>query len=273
LQLVYQLLSSSGYVSVSESVNLVRTVIKASFDELGESVADALLENVSHIYRLPIDMILLDFPLLEKSIRQVFGYSADLIIASIRNNLMEVVPDLSPSLSVGDMISQILESETTKFLKNLPSSEHIVLLHRAAKTKEKMISAFLDAQAARGVIFSGDDKYGPDIHSVSYKDILKKEDKAKSMSDLARWIAGVRAQNKITRIVGQADAWFLNNGFSDELISLEKGLGPRLEDDLSVFCTYDLRKITSIHLYDIITSHDYVLLDNPLVVYGRRGHN
>lgn len=249
----------------------MRKVVKASFDELGESVADALLENISHIHKLPIDMILLDFPLLEKSIKQVFGYSSDLIIASIRNNLIEAVPSLSLSLSTRYMINHILESETTKFLKNLPSSEHIVLLHREAETKEKMISAFLDAQAARGVIFSGNSKYGPDIHSILYKDIFKIEDKAKSMNDLGSWMGVVRAENKITRIVGQDDAWLLNNGFSDELISLEKGLGPKLEDGLSVLCTYDLQKISSVHLHDIIRSHDYVLLDNPMIVYGRCG--
>lgn len=256
---------------MSESANLVRRAVRSSFDEFGESVADALVENLVDIHKMPVEAILIDYPLLEKSVRRVFGFGAELIINSVRKNLVKAVPGLPPSLPTADMVSQILEGETSKFLRHLPSAEHIVLLHRSPEAKEKMISAFLDAPAARGVIFSGDRKYAPDIHSVSYENILKKEDKAKSMNDLGSWIGGVRANGKVARIVGQDDAWFLNNGFSEELISLEKGLGPKLDEGMSVFCTYDLQRTSSVHLHDIITSHDYILLDSPMIVYGRRG--
>lgn len=271
MHLIHQLLSSSGFVSISESATLVRKAVRTAFDEFGESVADAFVQNLADIHKMPVEVILVDYPVLEKSVKRVFGYGAELITDSIRKNLIKTMPGLPPSLSTGDMVSQILESETTKFLRHLPNAEHIVLLHREAEAKEKMISAFLDAAAARGVIFSGDRQYGSDIHSVSYEDILKKEDKQNSMKNLADWIGGVRAKGKVARIIGQDDAWFINNGFAEELMALEKGLGPKLEDGMSVFCTYDLQNTSSVHLHDIITSHDYVLLDNPMVVYGRRG--
>jgi hypothetical protein len=69
--------------------------------------------------------------------------------------------------------------------------------------------------------------------------------------------------------VGEDEAWFLDNGFADELISLEKQLGPRLRDRMSVLCTYDLHRTPPQYLQDIIASHDYVITDEPVLVFKK----
>ncbi|MER3448156.1 MAG: hypothetical protein C4291_15635 [Candidatus Dadabacteria bacterium] len=65
------------------------------------------------------------------------------------------------------------------------------------------------------------------------------------------------------------DAWFFNNGFADELISLEKQLGLEPRDRMSILCIHDLHRTPRQYLPDIITSHDYVITDEPVLVFRK----
>lgn len=130
---------------------IVADCIKAAFEEMGESTGVALTYHLARIHKLPEDVILMRYDLIEKSTRTVFGYGADYLLDSIRKKLLAALPGADPNISTTEIIRQAQTKETESFIRNIGMHEHLIFLHTGDNNKDRILAPFLDHSAA-GVI-------------------------------------------------------------------------------------------------------------------------
>lgn len=85
-----------------------------------------------------------------------------------------------------------------------------------------------------------------------------------------------------TRVAGEDCSWFFRNGLTNEFLTAEKSIGTQIKDNISIMCSYDLSNVAATVDYDndkqnknknndllktIISSHKYVVLDEPFSIY------
>jgi hypothetical protein len=81
-----------------------------------------------------------------------------------------------------------------------------------------------------------------------------------------------------TRVAGEDCSWFFRNGLTNEFLTAEKSIGTQIQDNISIMCSYDLSNVAATVDYDndkqnndllktIISSHKYVVLDEPFSIY------
>lgn len=277
MPVLYSFLFSHGYSPIHKSSSIIKASIRRSFGVFGETVPEVFFGYLSKIYGMPEDMLLLDYDLVERALKDLFRSGAEIALNLIRQNLVEAVPELDTRLTTRQMVCALLEKEAMEIVRNLASREHIILVHRSQDAKQRMISSFLDSQGAKGVIFSGDKQFGPGVEAIAYDRMAGVLEKTWSVEDFLKWSDSVKSKKvpggegaRASRIVGEDSTWLLNNGFADELLSLEKRLGPRLDDErMSVLCAYDSRQTPPQYLQEVIVFHDYVITDEPMLVFRK----
>jgi hypothetical protein len=50
-------------------------------------------------------------------------------------------------------------------------------------------------------------------------------------------------------------------------VEFHKSLGRRIQDNMSVMCAYDISKIDNEYLRTVMSSYNYIIFDQPLVIY------
>lgn len=239
----------------------------------GEEVAEILISNLEEIHKMPREAVLARYDIVEKSIRAVFGYGADLIAGQIRKNLLKAIPGSDPRLSVMEIINRAHEQEIMDFLRNVGEHEHVVFIHKSDQVSDEILNAFLPPsfEGSKGVIWSKRRPLDRSVVSVAYDELFRKE--PDSTKRLADWISGVRSKDRGygTRLAGADDGWFFRNGFEDEIVSIEQSLGPHVKDKMSILCTYRLADLSEERLKEIVQAHGYVILDDPVTIYKSGG--
>ena len=74
-------------------------------------------------------------------------------------------------------------------------------------------------------------------------------------SDFATWIAF------------EDGTWWLRNDFADDYVRFEESLGKHIQNNLSILCGYDISTFNELYIEAIIASHNYVIIDEPMLIY------
>ena len=53
----------------------------------------------------------------------------------------------------------------------------------------------------------------------------------------------------------------------DQYLEFQKSLGRHIQNNMSAMCAYDISKIDNEYLRTIISSHNYIIFDQPFVIY------
>lgn len=157
------------------------------------------------------------------------------IVPEYQNNSQDVVGTKSLQIKARATISEILEKiqilDTFENISQLPGGEHMLLLYETEENKDNILSSLLSHP--------------------------NKSNESSSMLSAS---------------------WLVDKGFVDEIISLESSL---LEDDsdatnimlpaktTSIVCAHNISKMTREELRQVIQSHKYVILDDPLVLFKK----
>jgi len=241
--------------------------------------------------------LLTNYDLFERSIYRILGKSgqsilnvikADMLRYAIMNGSEITVTDiLDPRLTVSYVLKHIHEREVFDFVRNMPPHEHIAFLYTHEIAKSNILSEFFHRQEQDdhqdplplGLISIKTPKLDAHLLNISYDELLNKTRKHKAKESLAAWITHVHSSNKsqhlATRIAEEDATLWLKNGFSaDEDLNLEQMFSTMTCDhNLSMLCAFDISKIAESDinsmLKSIISAHDYVILEEPFVVYGR----
>ena len=228
----------------------------------------------------------------------------DLLVHAILNHSTLTEKEiLNPSLRVHDILRDIGAVKVLEFIRNMRPPQHVLFLYEDENFKDKALSAFFNGlyvssttnskirrrarkpsgYAVHGLISAKE----PAINkcnffldsSVSFDELFSQLEKVEVVKKLHSWIQSVRFLNDekqggsaLIRIASDDSTWFLNNGLRDEIILAEKG-DPKYTEDprLMMLCTYNILNMRDAQtIKEIMTAHNHVILDSPLIVYRAR---
>jgi hypothetical protein len=297
---------SLRYMSILDDLRYLPTVyvsdralhdsIKHSLDSIGKSYSNALLRNMCLLYGLSENELLTNYDLFERSFHRLLGKAGHPIIGSIKAAMLRyaimngseftVTEIQDPKLTVGHVLKHIQDTETLDFVRNVPSCEHIALLYTNETAKNKVLSEFFHPQTGDheapplGLIsIKSPKKLSADLFNISYNELFNETSKKRAKERLAAWIGHVHSFNKSqrfpTRIAEEDATLWLKEGFSPhEDLQLEQMFNTHTcDNNMSIICAFDISKIAESDINSmmksIISAHDYVILDEPFVVYRK----
>ena len=151
------------------------------------------------------------------------------------------------------MIQQVL-----KFITNIPPHEHILFLYANASSKDHLLSAFF--YPGKTVLDQTDllSVKPSDTHlakkSKFYDELFEELSLAASKAELEErlhdWkskpplFVNSRKKNIPARIAQRDATFWLEKGYSSELIILEQSIGKYITEDLTVLCGYNISKLS-----------------------------
>ena len=281
--------------SISLSDRILHDSIMNSLESIGKSYSKVLLHNMCSFYGLSENELLTNYDLFERSLYRILGKAAQPLIDCVKVEMLRyaimkgseitATDILNPMLTVSYVQKDIHDREVFDFVRNVPSCEHIAFLYTNEIAKNKILSEFFHPQTAEdherpplGIISIKTPKL-TGLFNISYDDVLNETPNNKAEQRLAAWIGHVHSFNKSqrfpTRIAEEDATLWLKNGFSPhEDLHLEQMFSTQTcDNNMSILCAFNISKIAESDinsmLKSIISAHDYVILDEPFVVYSR----
>ena len=166
----------------------------------------------------------------------------------------------------------------------MASHNHIALLYAHQDSLIKILSEYFSSKDAPKALLSENPDNFSHLNltsSISYKDLFGpitgplKED---AVFKLHNWISSIGTSSKrsniCTRIAEDDATWWIRNGCTRALSSIELSLCRELPQSTSILCAFDISKLTPKQLSTmraIIGSHDYVIIEEPSFTVYRFG--
>ena len=167
---------------------------------------------------------------------------------------------------VTDKIEEIIE-----FVRKVKGSEHLLFLWKDQESKDKFISEFFNKE------FSGNSKglvsvkpfQDELVENTVYEKFYNQHGKKFIPKAVDKVTMTVEANKtgSATRYAFEDDTWLMERGQTEEVLGVEEQLGPKVDENLSLFCFNNVAKLDESKLNRIIPAHGYVILDDPLSLY------
>ncbi len=167
---------------------------------------------------------------------------------------------------VTDKIEEIIE-----FVRKVKGSEHLLFLWKNQESKDKFVSEFFNKEYAGNskgyvsVIPFQDESVENTVYEKFY-DQHGKEFIPKAVEKVTMTV-GANKTDSATRFAFEDDTWLMERGQTEEVIGTEEKLGPKVDENLSLFCFNNVAKLDEAKLNRMIPAHGYVILDEPLSLY------
>ena len=291
---------------------------KRSIEDLvGKQLSKVLLNKISSVYKLSEKELLTNYDLLEKSLYKILGKTANGIIRKIRSEILRyavfvirglTIEDIqNPDISIPHILDRIRKEEILRFVREIPSHEHVAIFYKNENLKNEILSAYLDGTStigtndgysstvSKGVLSSrpqattnNDDNNtsnnsnyyfnvvsnnisNNNANAVLYGEFLCTNKQKSLKNSLHDWVQGLHSLNSdqtvTIRIANEDATWWLRNCSPDEYVEFQKSLGRHIQDNMSATCAYDISKIDNEYLRTVMSSHNYIIFDQPFVIY------
>jgi hypothetical protein len=291
-------LDKLGYYPInSNNDKILYRSIANSLEQLGKSYSKALVSNMCELYGLSENELFTNYDFFKKTLYNTVGKGeANAILISIKKELLAqailngsnltVREIINPKFTINDILKKVNDSEVLKFITNIPRHEHILFLYANASSKDHLLSAFF--YPGKTVLDQTDllSVKPSDTHlakkSKFYDELFEELSLAASKAELEEKLNDLkskpplfvksRKKNMPTRIAQRDATFWLEKGYSSELIILEQSIGKYITEDLIVLCGYNISRFAdediNTKLERIISFHGYVIIDEPLRVYA-----
>jgi hypothetical protein len=271
--------------------------IKYSLETTCKSFSKLLLHKMCSLYGLSENELLTNYDLFERSLYRILGKAGKPIIGHVKTEMLRyavmngseitATDILDPKLTASYVLRDIHDTETFVFVRNVPPCQHIAFLYTNEFTKNKILSEFFHPQVAENhegpslglISIKTPVKPSSRFFNTSYDELLNKPSKYRAKERLGAWIGNVHSFNKSqslpTRIAEEDATLWLKNGFSpDDGLQIEHMFSTHTcDNNMSILCAFDISKIAESDINSmmrsIISAHDYIILDEPAIVYTR----
>lgn len=154
-----------------------------------------------------------------------------------------------------------------QYVWKLGGSEHILFLWEKEENRDMIVQELFSSEhkGESNALFSVVPRNMPLVKSMTYGDFFhthKEEFLEKAVDKVSRAVSRNQG-DKSTRTAFEDDTWLMARGLEDKVLSTEKMLGRQVDPKLSLFCMDQRRNLKDATLVKLITSHGYVLLDEP----------
>lgn len=208
----------------------------------------------------------------------------DSMIAYPMNQMNQTVPrterqdELIAATLVQNNYEKVSEGKDciVQYLRKLKGSEHILFLWEIEANRDMIVQELFSAEHKGGstALFSVVSRNLPLVKNVTYADFYrthKDEFLEKAVDKVSRAVA-MNPGQKSTRSAFEDDTWLMARGLKDKVLSTEEMLGRQVDRKLSLFCMDQRKNLDDSTLVKLITTHGYVLVDEPsFALYRWRG--
>jgi hypothetical protein len=291
-------LDELGYIPVQfkEEEILYESIIK-SFESLGKSTSNALLDHMCSLCSLSEKELLTNYELFEQVLNNVFGRTAErlldiikreLLLTGVSSNKCNLTASeiLDPSLTIRTILNDIQVNEITEFLKS-STLGHIAFLYRSKAAEEKILSRLIiSSKKVSGSvpILSEPSSDTSNSFNILYNALLDHKISISNNVDfekLSNCPNRINSDDKFIatiKLIHVDGTWWLSNNLHKELILFEEILTERMIDNCVYLCCFDIAKFddkkTDRLMRTIIEFHPCVILDEPTYgVYKSPGNN
>jgi len=281
-----RILDELGYFQISSKAEQVlHDAAKKSIALLGETASKDLLAHISSISGFSEGELLMNYDLLEKSLYNLLGKGAEVILHDIRRELLVQVVLIDPYITISEIRNPRLGITD---IRNIPSHTHIAFLYTNDNSKNNILAAFFDtkinanASTALFLCKRPTNDYVSYVKNIMlYEELLQEPREYEVFAKrLADWIAKLNSSNQSqqnnddspTWIASEDVLWWFRNGFADYALGLEKLCGRYLQDNVTSLCGYNISNVANRHIdresiSTLISAHGYVILDEPFSLY------
>ncbi len=272
---MHQIISQYGFVPLLENPEKkLAEFLRTSLEKrLSKTLVDELISNYIQKTNKSADEILLNPELFSKAIEELFGEKVSkLILKLIQEDLFENGMSDSADNSIKKILDEIRKNSVLEFIQKIKGHEHIAFFWANNDLRRYLFSEFFkNAKSVKGFIsMEGLD----DATSyITYDELFSnKSDSIEKEKDLIISTHKKNTTSFPTLLGGDnCDRWF-EEGLGHDFLKLEKYVDKFLENEsISCICGYnELFLSNGEHIGEILSSHKYVILDNPLMIYKRR---
>ena len=193
-------------------------------------------------------------------------------------DVLNFSPLTSKAERINQMLSEIHEAEMLESrVRHMPKNDHGIFLWEEESFLDTVLSEFFDARAtgkAPKGLFSRKPSAFESVNNLVQKDVAGLDSPA-AVKKIRSWMAEVHASNETslpTRIAVEDYSLFLQNGLAKGLMELERNIGRRVKENMTILCGYNIAKlIDAKKLETLLDFHGYAILDQPFRVYRRGG--
>jgi len=193
-------------------------------------------------------------------------------------DVLNFSPLTSKAERINQMLSEIHEAEMLESrVRHMPKNDHGIFLWEEESFLDTVLSEFFDARAtgkAPKGLFSRKPSAFESVNNLVQKDVAGLDSPA-AVKKIRSWMAEVHASNETslpTRIAVEDYSLFLQNGLAKGLMELERNIGRRVKENMTILCGYNVAKLTDAKkLETVLDFHGYAILDQPFRVYRRGG--
>lgn len=154
-----------------------------------------------------------------------------------------------------------------KYVWKLKGSEHILFLWEREENRDAIVHELFSPRhgGESNVLFSVAPRNLPLVKSMTYEDFYgtHKEEFLERAVDKVSRAVGMNRGQKSTRTAFEDDTWLMAKGLEGKVLSTEQMLGRQVDPKLSLLCMDQRRNLGDTALVRLITTHGYVLLDEP----------
>ncbi len=203
----------------------------------------------------------------------IFGKKiTQLILKILHEDLYEKGLSSSPDNTMQTIINEIRKNDVFEFLQKTRGNEHIVYFWTSHDSRRSVFSEFLKHGKSMKGFISKDPKSSQDFPVITYDDLFSNPSNA--IESEKNFLTSVHEKNTTefpTHVAGDnCDRWF-KEGLGKEFLELENSVEKYSQKELlSCLCGYDTQCIPNRETIEsILSCHQYVILDDPLVIYKR----
>ena len=245
------------------------------------------------IHKLSEKELLTNYDLLNKSLYRIVPTATDLILRHIKFEMLPhavlMIPNLTvaeiqnPTLSIPAILNLIRNEEILKFVREIPSHEHVAIFYENENFRDNILSMFFNTgttcdNTPKGLLSSKPADSNSDYNlntsksnNILYSESLNSQKREAINQSLHEWIQRLQSSNKsqhtVAKIANQDATWWLRNDSANEYIQFQKSLGRNIQYNISAICAYNISKLNNEYIRTIIASHNYIIFDRPFIIY------
>lgn len=161
------------------------------------------------------------------------------------------------------------------YVRKLAGSEHILFLWEREENKDTIVHELFSSEhrGESNALFSVNPRSLPLVKNMTYGDFYhthKEEFLERAVDKVSRAVEMNQGQ-KSTRTAFEDDTWLMAKGLEDKVLSTEQMLGRQVDPKLSLFCMDQRRNLGDATMVRLITTHGYVVLDEPAFMLYKWG--
>jgi hypothetical protein len=154
-----------------------------------------------------------------------------------------------------------------QYVWKLRGSEHILFLWESEEKRDIIVQELFSSEhkSESNALFSVVPRNLALVENMTYGDFYhthKDEFLERAVDKVSRAVS-LNQGDKSTRTAFEDDTWLMARGLEDKVLSTEEMLGRQVDPKLSLFCMDQRRNLSEATLVKLITTHGYILLDEP----------